>query len=79
MSDQWEYKILNSGLGGAMQLRDEGGAEYGKFTEATLNRLGEEGWEVAGYTNSGLVPILILKRRRNEGQRGDHRYTRQQG
>jgi hypothetical protein len=62
MHDRWEYKILTARAG--KPLKDEGGSEYGQFSEAGLTTLGRNGWEVCGYDWSTLnVHTLIVKRK----------------
>ena len=66
MRDQWEYKILKEQGFFRSVLRDGYGSEYSGLTEAMLNRLGQEGWEVCGYSHSNLSRLtLIFKRRRD--------------
>jgi len=61
MPDRWEYKMLVEKVWSA-GFKDRQGNEYQGFNEATLNGLGEEGWEVCAY--SDRLRTLILKRRR---------------
>jgi hypothetical protein len=76
MPDQWEYVILRGRWERVMkriELTDDADVEYGPLNEETLNRLGLDGWEVCGYSESStLTCTLILKRRiacEGEGRR----------
>ena len=55
--ERWEYKVLN--LGGVLKsIKHED-------LEATLNGLGQEGWEVVSSSalDSGSRLLVVLKRR----------------
>ena len=66
MYDRWHYVILRGRWERVMkriELRDDDEVEYGPLNEETLNRLGAEGWEVCGYSESSdQTCTLILKR-----------------
>lgn len=55
-TSEWEYRVVSVG-GGLRSPKDED-------LEATLNELGEQGWEVVGVTNreSSYKLTLIAKR-----------------
>lgn len=53
--NQWEYRVIT--VGGVFGTKDD-------VVEATLNELGEEGWEAVNafcQTNSSKVTILLKR------------------
>ena len=63
MREQWEHKLL-VGHWPWQELRDGEGVSYGKLSQALLNRLGKEGWELCSESFSFVSPrTVILKRK----------------
>ncbi len=65
MHDQWEYKML-VGSGTLPHWVDaDDQTDYGStLTTQTLNRLGQDGWEVCALDVSMIGRTMLLKRKR---------------